>query len=913
VLIADTGNHLVRVLEFQTPDYVTTTIAGQVAAMGVVNMPGADARFFKPFGICMGLGGTGTVLVADPPAQVVRFLSFDGTTVGTLCGTVGTPGTANGLTGQLNNPSGVTVLGSRVYIADTNNHAIRSYDSSLGLQTLAGTIGTPGASDGQFPTGKFRSPKGVYATGASTILVADSGNHTIRMLDTSSIVTTISGVAGSPGSADGGPSVARFNNPTGIVSDAAGRIFVADTDNHTIRMLFMTNFYTASTVAGQAGSPGFVDGTATQARFNHPTSLAISGNTLYVTDSDNDTIRAIDLTSFAVTTVAGQPGIQGSRDGFGPEALFQKPLGVAVDGGGFIYVTDSLNANIRKGHQTLSDFGAIDQDVAPVGDERQLNVFSETPESSYLWRIVRRPAGSTAELSSNTGDVVQFTPDVPDLYIFEMRAFGSGTELSISVIEFFASPLPPVIDSPLTADGVVGQLFSYAITATNNPVIFGISTLPPGLLFDPNTGVLYGTPTTSGVYNIDISAVNGGGSDTQTLVLTVKTPPALTLSSLDNPGLINTPVSFMFDVAATDPVTFQYLIDYGDGSMQDSGTITPGTPITTQHTYTQAGDFTVTVFLKDIEALVTSQSVVQTVFGPSSGGDGVKSASDDGKTILNPINGITIQVMNSNGGVIQLGIDVDALDRSAYDASTFFGDIAGRASTVIGPRPVHQFLNRGIFVAKTSGIHRVTHVVGGIARKTLVVGAKETGATVPTTRNARDARVVGDAPSSVISTKTLKGKFIFSGNKNDVVSYTGMIQLPAGLAVSAPHEFSIGIGNIVVDTMVDKKGKGEVPGNPAILKKLKLTYLKVKKGTITQGGEIARVDVTFNTAGMIDAGFDTEGIIRSATDAAGGKKAPRQIQIAMLLDGVPYTVLAPVTFTVSSTTAFGSISGRSGL
>jgi hypothetical protein len=298
---------------------------------------------------------------------------------------------------------------------------------------------------------------------------------------------------------------------------------------------------------------------------------------------------------------------------------------------------------------------------------------------------------------------------------------------------------------------------------------------------------------------------------------------------------------------------------------------------------------------------------------PNSGGDGVKSASDDGTTVTNPINGITIQVMSSNGGVIELAIDIDSLDRGSYDASTFFGDIAGRSTTVVSPRPVHQFISRGIFIAKTTGIHRVTGVVGGIARKTLVIGAKETGQTVPTIRNGRGARVVGDAPSSVISTKTLKGKFIFSGNKNDVVSYTGMIQLPSGLAVSSPHEFSIALGNIVVDTMVDKKGKGIITDRLGTLKKLKLTYLKVKKDTITKGGEIARVDVTFNTAGMVNAGFDTEGIVRSASDAGGGKKAPRQIQIAMLLDGVPYTVLAPVTFTVSSNTSFGSISGRSGL
>src|SRR5207249_2797886 len=156
--------------------------------------------------------------------------------------------------------------------------------------------------------------------------------------------------------------------------------------------------------------------------------------------------------------------------------------------------------------------------------------------------------------------------------------------------------------------------------------------------------------------------------------------------------------------------------------------------------------------------------------------------------VINPLNGITIQMMSSNGGVVQLGINIDSLSKDIFDASTLFGDISGRSANVFGVRPVHQFIRHGLFVAKTTAINRATGLPAGLARKTLAVSTKETGESTPTT--ARQPRL-GDAPSPVISTRSMKGKFIFSGGKNDVVTYSGTIKLPPGLDIAIPHEFSM--------------------------------------------------------------------------------------------------------------------------
>ena len=161
-----------------------------------------------------------------------------------------------------------------------------------------------------------------------------------------------------------------------------------------------------------------------------------------------------------------------------------------------------------------------------------------------------------------------------------------------------------------------------------------------------------------------------------------------------------------------------------------------------------------------------------------------------------------------------------------------------------------------------------------------------------------------------ITTKSLKGKFNFSGSKTDTVTYSGSIQLPAGITQGQPHEFWIGIGNIIVTTTLDKNGKGSVPGSPGILKSLKVTS-KLKKGQTSVGGEPATVTCTYSTMAMVANGFDTEGISKDSTDLPKGKSTSRMIQVAMLLDGSPFQALAPVNFSKSGNSDLGTISGRS--
>ena len=138
---------------------------------------------------------------------------------------------------------------------------------------------------------------------------------------------------------------AGFNNPIGVAFDGDGNLYVADTYNNTIRKV--TPAGEVTTFAG-SGSSGSDDGTGTAAGFGEVMGAAFDGDgNLYVADAGNNTIRKITPAG-EVTTLAGSAGSSGSINGIGPAARFSSPRGVAVDGDGNLYVTDTYNSKIRK-------------------------------------------------------------------------------------------------------------------------------------------------------------------------------------------------------------------------------------------------------------------------------------------------------------------------------------------------------------------------------------------------------------------------------------------------------------------------------------------------------------------------------------------------------------------------------------
>jgi sugar lactone lactonase YvrE len=343
IYVADFDNDAVRKV---TPAGSVTTLAGSAGTSGSVDGQGGAARFNHPQAVAV--DAAGNVYVADTSNQTVREISAGGA-VTTLAGMPEIGGRADGAgaAARFFYPGGIASTGAgALYVADTGNHAIRAVASPGSVTTLAGSAGQEGSVNGTGSQALFAYPYGVASDGSGHLYIADSGNDTIRMATAAGVVTTLAGSAGIPGSAGGAGAAARFSAPGGVAADGSGNVFVADTDNSTIRKIAPGGSVT--TLAGAAGVSGSSDGTGLGAQFNAPEGIAVDavGN-IYVADTQNDTIRKITAGG-TVTTLAGVAGQTGGGDGAGGSARFNHPSAVAVDAAGNVYVADFSNATIRK-------------------------------------------------------------------------------------------------------------------------------------------------------------------------------------------------------------------------------------------------------------------------------------------------------------------------------------------------------------------------------------------------------------------------------------------------------------------------------------------------------------------------------------------------------------------------------------
>jgi len=324
--------------------YLFTTFAGPLSPPGM-DGPGAAAQFDDPSGVAV--DSAGNVYVADTENHSIRKITPGGE-VATLAGLARESGSADGpgSAARFWNPSGVAVdSAGNVYVADTENETIRKITPGGAVTTLAGSAGKVGHANGPGSAARFDTPRGVAVDSAGHVYVADTDNRSIRKITPGGEVTTLAGSAGEWGNADGIGNAARFWSPYGVAVDGAGHVYVADTGNSAIRKI--TPGGAVTTLAGPAVW-GSGHGSGSSAEVFRPYGVAVDGvGHVYVAGSRNQTIRKI-TPGGAVTTLAGAAWISGSTDGIGSAARFLNPSGVAVDSAGHLYVADTGNQNIRK-------------------------------------------------------------------------------------------------------------------------------------------------------------------------------------------------------------------------------------------------------------------------------------------------------------------------------------------------------------------------------------------------------------------------------------------------------------------------------------------------------------------------------------------------------------------------------------
>ena len=280
--IADSYNHLIRRWDGKK----LTTLAGSI--QGFKNGTGSAAAFYRPQGMALDSKQT-ALFVADSSNHAIRKVTLTGV-VTTVAGLTGTAGLVNGSTktAKFTYPSGVAVdLAGKLYVTDTNNNAVRLVSGST-VSTLSG--GTYGLADGAYATAQFRYPYGIALSETSGALyVTDVSNFRVRRLYAGK-VTTLAG--STSGYADGAAATAKFGFVRGIAVGSTGSVYVSDSSNQMIRVISAGS---VSTVAGNTVQ-GYVNGSATAARFRYPYGVALhSSGKIYVADANNNVIRLITL------------------------------------------------------------------------------------------------------------------------------------------------------------------------------------------------------------------------------------------------------------------------------------------------------------------------------------------------------------------------------------------------------------------------------------------------------------------------------------------------------------------------------------------------------------------------------------------------------------------------------------------
>ena len=394
--IADYDNQRIR----KVSNGVITTVAGNgTAGFSGDNGPATSAQLNYPMAIAV--DASGNIFVADYFDNRVRKVSNG--VITTVAGS-GTPGGFSGDGGpatsaQLNNPNGVAVdSAGNLYISDYNNKRIRKVANGV-ITTVAGngTAGFSGdggpatsaqlscscgvavdsagnfyiadgdrirkvssgtistvagngnccfAGDGGPATGaSFFQPIGVALDSAGGVYISDKFLNRIRKVS-NGVITTVAGNGTAGPAGDNGPAItAQLNQPTGVVVDSAGNLYVADWGNNRVRKV---SNGVITTVAG-IGPPGFSgdNGPATSAQLALPTGVAVdSAGNLYIADYNN---RIREVSNGVITTIAGN-GTAGFSNDNGPatSAQLNSPAGVAVDASGNLFIADLNNNRVRK-------------------------------------------------------------------------------------------------------------------------------------------------------------------------------------------------------------------------------------------------------------------------------------------------------------------------------------------------------------------------------------------------------------------------------------------------------------------------------------------------------------------------------------------------------------------------------------
>jgi hypothetical protein len=450
-----------------------------------------------------------------------------------------------------------------LFLSDSNNQRVRRVDAVTGIITTVAGDGTAGfAGDGGAATSAMLdTPADTKLDGAGNLYIADSANHAIRMVNAvTGIITTIAGIGGQEGySGDGGQATqAHLAYPSGIAFDGNHVLYISDTGNNAIRRVDLSTGV-ITTVAGTSAAGYAGDGgPATSALLNSPWGIALDGaGNLYIADLSNNCVRKVS--GGTISTVVGT-GTRGYGGDAGPavQAELNVPAGVVVDVAGNLYVADSGNHLVRKVSATT---GIIETIAGAIG-------------------AITSGDGGTAIGATLDGPYALFLDGPGNLYIADyfdnlMRVvYANTTGLSYPVmrVNSVSTPKPEVIENDgnsvlnFSAFTLVSNsaLDSASTTCSTSQSIAVNQTCVLGVEFAPT---VIGTLVTGSISLVSNAANSPGTINLSGQVLLVQ-PTQISLTASANPAAVGSAVTFTAVVSNGAAMVPTGTVTFMDGTAQ---------------------------------------------------------------------------------------------------------------------------------------------------------------------------------------------------------------------------------------------------------------------------------------------------------------------------------------------------------
>ena len=270
-----------------------------------------------------------------------------------------TPAGAVGTDVQLNHPTDLAQLSDgTMLVMAWHNHKLRKIDKDTERVSIACGAGAGFSGDGSMAKGALlKQPKALEVDAQDNIYILDQQNFRIRKISAAGVMSTIAGNGMQASAGDTGPALmASFHfeagsnpEPSGGLALHDGKLYVSETLAHRIRVIDLTT-NVITTVAG-SGTGGFADGALLEAQFDNPRDIEFGPDgRLYVADTDNNRIRAIDLVAGTVSTVAGtgELGLDEKDDLMATATKLKRPFAIEFNPAGNLYISDTINSRILR-------------------------------------------------------------------------------------------------------------------------------------------------------------------------------------------------------------------------------------------------------------------------------------------------------------------------------------------------------------------------------------------------------------------------------------------------------------------------------------------------------------------------------------------------------------------------------------